>query len=367
MKEETKLGIAEAVKEAVSPILEKLSQVEAQKEVAHKEVAPVLSEKAKLANFIKGMYELKKFNNPAVLENVTGKSVNTLTDGAGGYAVPEGWARGIEKVMNDFGVARRVTRLFPMPTVTYNMPKRATSASVTWETEGAVINGSEPTFGNTQLVAKKLTAGVVLTNESIMDMNENMVEWVSADMGESISGEEDNQFLNGTGSPFTGVLAGATEVVMASGDTSFADVSAEYLIDVKNAVPHQHRAGSSWIMSDSVFGLIQKLKTTDGIPLYQTLGNSDNGTLLGYPVVLSSKAPSTSDDAVDTSFIAFGRFDKAVVLGQYKSLSFKLGTEGTFDGVNLLEADSSAVIAVERIAMAIAHSELIARLTTAAS
>ena len=100
---------------------------------------------------------------------------------------------------------------------------------------------------------------------------------------------------------------------MATGDTSFADVTYAYLLSVKNAVKAKYKKASKgkvvWAMSQDVFNHIESIVDTTGRPIMrESVTAPDTYTLFGYPVEITEVMPDDTDDAVSTKFIAFGAF-----------------------------------------------------------
>jgi HK97 family phage major capsid protein len=358
--------VGEAMKEAFAPIAEKLNE---KKEVVVPQAKVELSNEEKLGKFIRGVYQMKKFGNVSEIEEVSGKAVSSLTDGAGGYTVPEVWASSIIRATDDYGVARRLARIVPMTSDTLNLPAGSGKATAALITQLNQITGSEPTFTSIQLVAKKIAGTVVISNEILADSSSDISAYVANDLGRAVALAEDTYFIDGNASPaIDGVLLSSAvgELVMSSGDTSFLDLSFDYLVELTKKVPHQDRRNARFLMSDSVWGLVQKLKDEQNMPIFQQLNASEQTTILGYPVVISDVMPTVADDAVETSFIAFGDFS-GVAMGMRKELSVDVATEGTVDSVNLFEQDASAIRVIERIDFKITSPEKIAKLTTAAA
>ena len=112
-------------------------------------------------------------------------------------------------------------------------------------------------------------------------------------------------------------------VITTSGNA--ATLTADNLIDAMRKVPlkYKENAKPAWYLSQDAIAIIEKLKDSDGRPLYRTLDNGEKGFLLGYPVKLTDVMPSGSI-AVNTPFIAFGAW-KHFALGIRKGLSFEVG------------------------------------------
>lgn len=373
LNDEVKSFVEETVKGAVAGVTEEIKK--ANEEASKKRLeTPKASKSQKLADFVQGIYEVKILGMAdgfKKIEGATGKSVNTLTDGAGGYLIPQEWASMIDKAERDFGVIEKLATVFPMPTKVYNLPKGANNTTGYWVGETSAITESNPTFGETELSVKKVAGISTVSNEALRFASANLVEYITKDIAESIAIQIDTEALNGDGSnpAITGIFQSSdvTDVAMAVTKDSFTDLGYDYLINLKNGVPHQRRNGSSWLMSDSVFGLVQKLKDSAGNPIYQPLASQEMGLLLGYPVVLSNNAPELDDDAPETSFMAFGNFKRGAVLGVYGGYSIDISKDAVVNSNSMFEKDMSAVRVIKMVDFKVHLGGYLSKLTTGAT
>ncbi len=358
-KKETKLTV-DAVKEIAAEAVKGLKTEMEAKKAEKKAVAPKkvveVSEEEKSVGFLKALVDGDKKK----MAEFGKKDVTTAS-----ISIPQAWSNTIDRALEEGSVARQEAKVMPMATKVLNLPKTATDGTVAWISEAGSITESTPTFGVTTLTEKKLAGYVEISPETVDNANAdiiaNIMEGVALNMGQ----EETNQWLNGTGSSpsITGVLADTdvTDVDMAATKTSFADVTGDNLVDLVKAVPVQRRAGAKFVMSDYVFGLVQKLKDSSNRPLYQALTEAERGRLLGYEVVITNEAPELADDAVSTPFIAFGNFEKGTVIGDRKAMTAKISEDFRFQNVLL------ALRVIERLDIAVHLPGYLARLTTAAS
>ena len=283
----------------------------------------------------------------------------------GDITIPQGWANEIYSELNEGAIARANSMVIPMPNKTMNLPK-GSGVTVYWGTEGtAPTNNSEPTFTNTQLVAKELMGLAEVSRDLIEDANASVIDFVTGQIVDAIGKEETNQWLNGNGSSpsITGILQSSdvTSVVMDTTKTEFGHVDHEELINLISAVPARKRNGAKFYMSDSVFAVVKKLKDSSNRPLYQALTEADRGMLLGYPVVITETAPATSASAASTPFIAFGNTMKGMVIGDRRLITVDVSTHYKFAERQV------ALLVTERVDMAVHMGGYLAKLVTAAS
>ena len=295
---------------------------------------------------------------------ITAKALSEGTDSAGGYLVPEEFRAGVIDIMNDVGYTRKYGTVIRMNRDVLNIPKTTAKPSVSWVAEGNQISTGQPTFGQVQLTAKKAGVIVPVTTELFEDSAEDINAILFKYFAEAFATAEDNQAFQGDGTVFTGILAvsGTNAVTMGSGETSFANISADDLMDLIAAVPSRVAANGKFIMHRTVFALIKKL--TDGSGNY--LFDPADKTIWGYPVITADEMPSTSDDAADTAFVIFGD-PSYLYLGDRRQMTIALADQATVGSDNLFEKEMIAVRATERVAISVAMPNAFAILKTAAS
>ena len=198
----------------------------------------------------------------------------------------------------------------------------------------------------------------------------NVFETVVQLVGEQFARAEDIAVLSGAGTTFTGLLedSGVNIVTMAATKTAFSDLTADDLNNAMRAVPMKFKKGYQprWYMDQSVLGIVERLKDSDGEYIYRRPNEGEAGTLWGYPIELTDVMPDITDSAADTKFLAFGDL-KFVGFGRRNGISTKVLTEGTVGSVNLGEEDESALRVVERVGFQVLDSDAFSVLKTAAS
>lgn len=330
-----------------------------------------LEGKEKSARFIKAVFNRDKETAKAIV----GKALNETTDSAGGYLVPEEFRSEVIRLAEDFGLVRKQCRVVPMKRETMKLPKIASSVTVYWPGEGVAGTASQPVLGQVSLIAKTLVGLTPITNELLEDADVDTIDLLVQLFAEAIAGEEDNQGLMGSGSPFTGVMnaSGTTVVTMASGKDTFAELDADDLRDLISNVKPLALGGAGFYMHRAVWAIVQKLKENNQhiVSFSNPIVTGDAskatgvvGYIWGYPVYLSDKMPGTT--AVSTKFILFGNL-KFAYLGDRKQMTIAISEEATIGSTNLFESNMSAVRITERIAFETALASAFAILKTAAA
>lgn len=369
---ETEKTLQDSIAAAVEAKMEEKGINKIEKKIfgAAKEVEG-LEGKAKVAKFIKALFA----RDGEAVKAIVGKGMTEGTAADGGYLVPEEFRAEIVRIAEDFGIFRRLARVIPMRRDTLNLPKVTSSVTVSWPGEATAGTASQPVLGQVQLLSKTLVGITPISNELLEDADVDVVELLSELFAEAIAGEEDNQGFSGSGAPFTGVLAvaGTNLVTMVGGDTSFDDISADYLRDLITKVKVSTLSGAGFFMHPEVWARVQKIKENSqhiasfANPLITKdapNGAGVAGYIWGKPVYLTEKITGT--DAVATKFVVFGNL-KYAYLGDRKQVTMTISEHATIGAANMFESNMSALRVTERVGIVIALPSAFSILKTAAA
>lgn len=152
-------------------------------------------------------------NNTKRLETVYKTALTGETGAQGGYTIPTEYGSLIEGRANELSVLRRAgATVVPMTSRTRDIPigdfETAPSAGDTayafgvvarWTEEAASISESEPRFKLMNLIAHKLSAYSLASNEVREDSNENVDGLVAMAFSRAIAAQENYQFFRGNG------------------------------------------------------------------------------------------------------------------------------------------------------------------------
>lgn len=326
----------------------------------------------KTASFVKAVLA----KDISKLHELGSKAMGETDGSLGGFLVPEEVAAAIYRIAEDFGLVRKFATRFPMSTDTLSVPRLGSTVTVSWGTENTNNTASDWSLQSVQLLIKDLIGLAVVSNGLLADANVNVVQQLLALFAEAIAGEEDNQGLTGSGSPFIGVLsdAGVNVVTMDSGKDTFAEIALKDFINLTVNVKPWALQGAGFIMHRVVWGLaLQIQEGSQSIIAFAQAAIAGNteyfgirpaGTILGYPVWLSDKMPSVT--AVSTKFVIFGNL-RHVFLGDRQQLMMDVSPHATVGSINTFAANSSALRVVERVAVAVGLPAAFSVLKTAAS
>jgi len=313
--------------------------------------APEAKEKrAGLNDYLRKFLTALRWGDTATLKDMSS------TPADGGYTIDDELSAEIETLTTQYGVFRRESNLVTLSKGDLKINNLATDIDVYWTDEAAAKTSDQVTVGQVTLSLKKLAVIVPMTDELLEDTEIDLVGYVTSRIAENMAREEDEQFFNGSGSPFTGVLQDTNVNVVTMASTSIINISADDLINMVDATPQGALANGKYYLNRTIMSFIRKLKSDDGIYVYQAPSAQGPATVWGYPVVDVEAMPNKSADAANTGFVIFGDLRKGAWMGQKAGgMRVALSTEATIRNtdddadINLFRQDMTALRVVERV------------------
>jgi HK97 family phage major capsid protein len=180
-----------------------------------------------------------------------------------------------------------------------------------------------PTFGVNYAYVKMTEE---LANDGVIDITDWFEREVDMAMGEAemasiISGKGTNKrkgMLNVA--PEAGAdgsrTSDAFRFLPAASATAF---TSDELLTMVCDLKARYRANGRWLMNSATAGMLRKLKSGDGMYLWQeTVVNGQPSTFSGYPVTIVEAMP---DVAAAQHPIAFGDFEAAYIMAQIQGMT----------------------------------------------
>ena len=229
------------------------------------------------------------------------------TDSEGGYLVPDEYERTLVQALEEENVFRRLAKVIQTSSGDRKIPIVTSHGTAVWLDEEDALTESDEVFDQTSLSAYKLGTFLKGSDELLNDSVFDLPSYISTEFARRIGAKEEEAFFVGDGSgKATGIFAatgGAQTGVTAASSTA---ITADELIDLFYSLKSPYRRKAVWVMNDSTFKAIRKLKDNQGQYLWQpslTAGTPD--TILNRPVYTSSYVPAI---AAGAKTIAFGDF-----------------------------------------------------------
>lgn len=238
----------------------------------------------------------------------------SLTDAAGGYAVPAPIDPTL--ILTGAGSTNPFRQISNVKTITTEAWKgvSAGAVSASWDGEAAEVGDDTPTFAGPSITTYKAQAFVPASVEIVGDYPSLALDLVEL-FKEAKDDLEATAFATGTGSSqptgiVTAVILTAGSIVSATTDNSFGAVDVYALLA---DLPAKHRQRASFVSELATINLMRQFATADNYHAFITDMTGDTpAKLLGKPLYESSAmdgAIGTGDDYV----LVYGDFRNYVI------------------------------------------------------
>lgn len=212
-------------------------------------------------------------------------AVGTPTAG-GNTAAPEFLAELIRPLRNFASVLNAGARVIVTSTGTeLTIPTLVTPGAAAGGTEGGVIGGTDPTFGQRTLKAFRHDELMKMSRELIEDSAVDIEGLIAALIGENIGARLGQKLSVGTGTGETAGLITASTVGVTGATGVTGGFTFDNIIDLHYSIPAPYRVNGAWLFADTAIGGARKLKGTDGQYIWSPsvqVGQPD--LILGKPV-----------------------------------------------------------------------------------
>ena len=202
--------------------------------------------------------------------------------------------------------------------------------------ESRGINESEPTYGNVQLIARKLACSCRLSTEVMEDALVNLADQVTTEFSTSLALKIDQCGWLGDGTQTYGGIYGivpkidngsytASVVTAATGGTTFGSLTLNDFLNVMGKVPLYARQGAEWYVSPAGFAAsMARLKYAAGGNAVQQIGGDAGLEFLGYKVNLVHVMNTTLTSDPSAVKVIFGNMKLSSILAKRRDFSVKL-------------------------------------------
>lgn len=243
------------------------------------------------------------------------QAAQSTSNTAGGYTIAPEWSGELLIAMKAYGGMRQVARVIstesgaslPFPT----LDDTAQSGSIISENT-QITADTDLTFGSVSLGSFTYKTGLLLVSLQLLNDSAFDIDSVVRNaMATRLARKQNADFTTGGGTtlPFGVVTGAASGKVGANGQT--LSVITDDLIDLEHSVDPAYRQGARFMMHDSSFKVVKKLKDSQGRPLFLpgfTVGAPD--TILGYPVSINQDVAVM---AASAKSILFGNFQNYII------------------------------------------------------
>lgn len=254
------------------------------------------------------------------------------TGAVGGYLVPDEYLWDMVMLARSRTFALQECSVVNMNTDQMYIPAELTLSSLAWTTpETGQISAGEPTFNQVSLAVKRLDALATVTNELLMDSAIDVVGILTEQFGYGVALELDNQVLNGTGTPVSGLLTAACgySTVFGATSTNFSAVRSDDFSNAIYQLAEGDLANARFKINRIGLHYCRVLKDTTNAPIFAPMGGVVPNTLYGIPVSVSEKITNTS--AISTPMAILGDFKKFIIGRRLGAVGLDVDPYGKFD------------------------------------
>jgi HK97 family phage major capsid protein len=235
-------------------------------------------------------------------DDLTLKTLTVANDQQAGYLAPAEVSSEFIRNLTEISPIRQYAsvRSTTAPSVKY--PKRTGITNAKWEGEIEEAEESNVTFGQTEIVAKRLTTYVDISNSLLMGSEGAAESEVRLAFAEDFALKEGRAFVAGDGfKEPEGILTSAAIQSVLNGHAT--TLSADALISLMYALPAVYRNRGTWVLNGSSLATIRKMKDGQGNFLWQPsfqVGQPE--TILGRPVAEAVDMPDIANNAFPIAF-----------------------------------------------------------------
>lgn len=256
---------------------------------------------------------------------------STFDNEKGGYMVPEVMETAIIRLVEERGVFRRNSFVYPMGADSVTIPRRSGGFTVYYPGEGKTLTASDLKLNQIKLAAKKAAILTAITSE--LDENDvaTLASLITEEIAYAFAAAEDNEGFNGDGTSTYGgtvglknaLLAGAIQDA-ASGNVSVATLD---LQDFRAAIAKMlvlPGMNPVWYMHSTVYhNAAARLMDAAGGNTSSDIAGGTVPMLLGYPVQFVQSMPSDSTISTSTICAYIGDLRMATTFGTRRGVSIQ--------------------------------------------
>ena len=274
------------------------------------------------------------------------KSQTEGDNGQGGFTVPDIVSSSLIWLRNEYGVARRFSRIYPMTSDVLNVPNASTSTTTYYPGEATAITASDIAFTQVALAAKKLAILTIVSKELNEDTVIDFGATLAQDFAYGLALAEDAAAFQGDGTSTYGSITGimprikalsgtfssiASMVVGPSG--SQTNLSSFTLANFQNMVGklQPYATNPRWYMHKNVFysGVADKLIALSGNSIMDIQNAyGPEPTLFGIPISFVQNMPSAT--GVSKTLAVLGDLSKGVAFGDRRGVTVEVSDQVKF-------------------------------------
>jgi len=292
----------------------------------------------------------------AMLDFICKATMNETTGSRGAYLVPDEFQWDIIRLAENQSYALQLATILTMNSDQLYVPAELTRPTMAWKGESAQMSQADATLAQVNLQAKKLTGYTAVTNELLQDSAIDVVGLITKQMSYGIAIELDNQMINGTGDPVSGLGTSAVTNIVNTATGAMSAITASDLSLLISKLAQGDLVNARMLVGRLALHYIRSLKDTNGQPIFANPGMNVPGTIYGFPYALTENIANT--DGAGKLMGVFGDFKKFIIARRQGSMVLESNPYSRFD------YNETQFRMVTRWAMAIGRASAFARITT---
>lgn len=256
----------------------------------------------------------------------------------GGYLVPELLENRIIRLVEEYGVFRRESRVMPLGVGgSMSIPRRTDGYTAYFVGENAEGTQSDLTFDQIRLEAKKLMVLSRWSSELPEDAAVQLGDLITQEMAYAFALKEDECGFKGDGTSTYGGIVGAenalaagSKVTTASNVDTFGEITIATFEEAVGKLPLYPGIMPKWYVHQSCWAnVMQRLAMAAGGNMVENYEGGVGKSFLGYPVVISQvlQSGTSSTDISGNTFGYFGDLNMASTFGDKRGMT--IATDGS--------------------------------------
>ena len=284
---------------------------------------------------------------------------------AGGFLVPDEYSNEIIELLRNRAIVRGTPGLRNLPlNGSLLVPRHTGTATGGYLGENQNITKSQPTFGQIQMIERKLACLVPISNDLVRNSSPQVDMVVRDDLVQSLQTTEDQAFIYGTGvgNLPKGLRYWANSTTPA--DTTGSTTADKVENDIRTAInaltsANVNLANPVWYMAPRSRNYLAFVRDANGNLMFPEVRS--NNQLLGWPIRESNQIPTNlgGGTATDLFFVE----GSEMVLAEATGIIIDASTEAAFHDGSAVQAafslDQTVIRAIARHDFAVRHPEAV--------
>ena len=208
------------------------------------------------------------------------KTLRTDSDVQGGYLVPLVTDNEIRKNITEMSPVRMFARVRQATSKTMEIPRRLAIPTAVYEGEGETSPTDQSQYGSEQVTLYRQTVTIPATLDMMISSAFNLEQEIAMDVGEAFGKGEGLNYISGTGTKGPQGIIKDTRIEQVNTSGSGAVIWDDLITIASKLKRGQNPA---FFFNRRTLGILQKLKSTIGVPIWAPVAGDKPATIWGFP------------------------------------------------------------------------------------